>query len=142
MKKIIIAASFAVAAAGGLQGCVAVPIAAALNGMHKSGTSSYSIAGPEKGFPAAFRGAVQKNGGMVREAGAEYGHAIFEREQVKIEYQKTGSGTYQLAASTANGSARIYDFADSISVKSAAVAQALASAGYKITAAERDRAGL
>lgn len=116
-----------------LPGCVAVPIVAAANAIHKSGTAVVDVVGPEKTFPSAFRRAVQGAGGMVKTAGSDYGHAVFSAESVKIEYQKTDAGRYQMIAASEAGVARSWDFSDSISKKSQAVADNLSASGYTIT---------
>lgn len=122
-----------------LPGCVAVPIAAALNAAHQSGTAAVDVAGPERGFPAAFRTAVQRVGGMVTATTPGYGRAVFSRESVRVEYQKTSAGHWQLMASSDGAVARAWDFSDSITAKSQAVADGLAAAGYTVTAADRQR---
>lgn len=138
MKKLIFAASI-IASASVLPGCVAVPIAAALNAAYQSGTAAVEVSGSERGFPVAFRSAVQRAGGMVTSAGGDYGHAVFARESVKIEYQKTGAGRYQVIAASDNNVSRAWDFSDSVSKKSQAVADNLAAAGYTISVAGRQR---
>lgn len=122
-----------------LPGCVAVPIVAAANAVHKSGTAVVDVAGPAKSFPRAFRSAVQKVGGMVTATGPEYGHAVFSRESVKIEYQKIGEGRYQIVTASDGNVSRVWDFSDTITAKSKAVADNLSAAGYTITITSRQR---
>lgn len=138
MKKLFLAVSLA-ASAGLMQGCVAVPIIAAANMLHKSGDATFEVSGAEKAFPGAFRSAVQRAGGVVTATSNDYGHAMFSKEQVKVEYQKIGVGTYQVIASNSSTVARSYDFSDSISVKSEAVANSLTAAGYTTKASSRQR---
>lgn len=138
MKKLLITAALAIAAAQ-LHGCVAVPAIALVNSIHKSGTANYEVSGSEKTFPGAFRSAVQKAGGMVMSAGAEYGQGVFTNEQVKVEYQKLEAGGFRLVTSSVNGVARTYDFGDAISVKAESVANSLIAAGYTIKSSNRQR---
>lgn len=138
MKKLLITAALTIAVAQ-MQGCVAVPAIALVNSIHKSGTATYEVSGNEKAFPGAFRSAVQKAGGMVSSAGAEYGQGVFANEQVKVEYQKLEAGGFRLVTSSANGVARTYDFGDAISVKAEFVANSLAAAGYTIKSSSRQR---
>lgn len=137
-KHLLIAASI-VSASITLPGCVAVPIAAMVNAAHKSGTSTIVVTGPDKQFPGAFRSAVQRSGGMAVQTTTDYGLATFARESVRVEYQRTGAGTYQLVGASDGGVSRAYDFSDSVTTKAQAVAAALTAAGYTVTAADRQR---
>lgn len=122
-----------------LPGCMAVPVVGALTGLHSSGTATVEVTGPDRGFPTAFRRAVQGAGGMVKSAAADYGQAVFTGESVSIQYQRLDAGRYQLVAASESGVARTWDFSDSISKKSQAVSEALAAAGYVVAGADRKR---
>lgn len=138
MKKMVLGMALAGSVAL-LPGCMAVPVVGALTGLHSSGTATAEVTGPDRGFPAAFRRAVQQSGGMVKSAAQDYGHAVFTGESVNIQYQRLEAGRYQLVAASDSGVARTWDFSDSISKKSQAVADALASAGYTVAVADRKR---
>lgn len=137
-KSLVLALLIAVPALQ-LQGCMAVPVIAAANMIHKSGTAVYEVAGNEKAFPKAFRSAVQRAGGIVRQSDAEYGKAEFVNEKVAIEYQRLETGGFSVTAASADNVARTFDFSDSISVKAEAVINNLRDAGYTIKSGNRQR---
>lgn len=131
-----------VALAGGvslLPGCMAVPVVGALTALNSSGTATVELTGSDRGFPAAFRRAVQSAGGVVKSAAQDYGRASFASEGVSIEYQRIENGRYQMVTASEGGVSRAWDFGDSISKKSQTVADALATAGYVVAGTDRKR---
>ncbi len=138
MRKMVLSVALAGSVAL-LPGCMAVPVVGALTGLHSSGTATVEVIGPDRGFPAAFRRAVQGAGGMVKSAAADYGQAVFTGESVSIQYQRIDTGRYQMVAASESGVARTWDFSDSISKKSQAVADALTAAGYVVSGSDRKR---
>lgn len=143
MKKslLIPALALGIIAAPMLGGCVAIPAVLAANSIYQDGSATFQVTGGNLAkFPKEFRRAIQSAGGIVRQADAEYGLAVFSVEKVHVEYQAVeGAGQIRVTVANDSGVARSYDFKDTISLKASQIAQQLESAGYKISAVSRER---
>jgi len=138
IRKLTLAA-FITAATLNLGGCYALPVLGIVNTIHNSGTATLEVVGPSTSFPNTFRSVIQKTGGIVKSADAQYGLATYPKEEVRVEYQRLDSGAFEIIFSSDTNMARTYIMEDSIAKKAESVANELANAGFKVSNIERKR---
>jgi hypothetical protein len=124
-----------------LSGCVAalaIPVIAIGNMIMKDGTATVLIEGDDDAYKS-FRTAAIAEGGVMELSEPDLSRATIPAVRVSVTLQKVRPGRFALVGSSSTQAARAYEITDNIAGKTQAIADAMASDGYKIVEVERDR---
>lgn len=122
-----------------LTGCIwlAVPVAGLGNLAHKSGTMEIELQGAG-GIPAFKRAAIAERCAVPIERN-DFARAECVDVDMRVDAQLNGSNNIQILGASLSNVGRTYATEDSITIRTQAIADHMAAAGFTIVSSNRKR---